>query len=344
MFKSIANSAIRIFIIVSLNNVAHATKHAYQTMPPASLWARMAHDSNVKRFDMRQSFIDDCALYAHENNLIPQHKKNNETVRIATYNVHSWYDCKGKNNFEGVMSVIKDINADILILQEVSLFDWKKIKKTCESLGYYCSKSLFVHTMYYYLHSFGNMIVSKYPLAQEPIQKTFDADKKMFGDTRGYVKIVVDLPHQKKIKIYGTHLDVYDNTESLRTKEIQELIEDIGIGIDPCIIAGDFNAVRASDYQYEMDGKSVWQMVKDNHKQRTGIERGTQALQLLADNNFQDCFTKNSQTSPKFSVWSGVLVDFIWLNTFWNFPLAGCYVYYTAASDHLPIIMDVKVS
>ena len=63
----------------------------------------------------------------------------------------------------------------------------------------------------------------------------------------------------------------------------------------------------------------------------------------LENNEFQDCFTKSKQQCPKFTVWSGTAVDFMYLDKKWDLPIAGCHTYYSSASDHLPVIMDVKV-
>ncbi|MCX5921745.1 MAG: endonuclease/exonuclease/phosphatase family protein [Candidatus Dependentiae bacterium] len=337
MYNKVNHMILKTLLLVSCASGLYA-------MHPASMWQKLAQGQSMSRYELIESFINDCRMYANENKAIPRHETNNKTVRVATYNVHAWKDSHNNKNFDGMMRVIQDINADILVLQEVSVFNQSIMQKAFENLGYICNESLFAQAANHYGCPFGNMIVSKYPLVQEPVKKTFEADKKLIGERRCYVKTEIDLPHQKKVTIYGTHLDVYDETEKLRTKEIQELVDTIAQQSGPCIIAADCNAVRACDYQYTVgNNKCVWDLLNDMNKKRLRIDTPVQALKALESNYFKDCFTKNNQQGPKCTVWSGTVVDFMWLNKQWNLPIAGCYTYYSAASDHMPVIMDFNI-
>ncbi len=317
-----------------------------QTMPAASLWHAIAQGNTLNRYTMVQLFINDCALHAHENNAIPTHTINNDTVRLATYNVHMWKDAHSKNNFDAIIDTIGKVNADVLVLQEVLMFDNDRIVKKLKELGYTYTATAQAATFGGKL--FGNMVVSKYPFASDPVIKTYDADQKYAGERRCYIKAQVQLPGDKKITVYGTHLDVYDQTETLRKREIEELVTDSARSQIPCIIAADFNAVRKRDYQYEVNGKSVWDMLNESNKKRTGMPTQTRALETLESQNFVDSFTSNNQQNPRATVWSGTAVDFLYLNQAWQQPNADfnvgkSHVYYSSASDHLPILMDVNI-
>ncbi len=128
------------------------------------------------------------------------------------------------------------------------------------------------------------------------------------------------LPNGKNLYIYGTHLEV-GKTKNKDHNEIRyEQIKQIGDFVkrnftnENVLIAGDFNATR-------------------NDKPIT----------YLIDQNFKDCFTLSDQQHPQFTSWAGTEIDFIFLNSTWHLPLTGCYVYYSAESDHLPIIMDIEI-
>src|SRR4051794_14601158 len=41
-------------------------------------------------------------------------------VRLLTLNVHCWEDAEGKDNVAGVIDVIRECNADVVVLQEVT--------------------------------------------------------------------------------------------------------------------------------------------------------------------------------------------------------------------------------
>ncbi|MCX5922328.1 MAG: endonuclease/exonuclease/phosphatase family protein [Candidatus Dependentiae bacterium] len=335
-------------ILYGLNSDVAYASDGTQDTPPASMWEAITKGYCMPRHMMIESFVEDCEKLAHKNNDIPKHVKNDTTVRIATYNVHSWYDAYNKRNFGNIMQVIEDINADILVLQEVSVFDWSRIEKSFKRLGYICTWSGFAKAADHGGHPFGNMIVSKYPLTKKPVIKTFDADKKCQGEQRCYVNVTAKLPQNKQVTLYGTHFDVYDETENRRELEVKELVDTIVQQPGACMIAADCNAVRSRDYQWTIPHNTfgnakVWDLLNASNQQRTGMETQTKALATLENNEFQDCFTKNKQQCPKFTVWSGTAVDFMYLDKKWDLPIAGCHTYYSSASDHLPVIMDVKV-
>jgi len=346
--------------IIAKNIVlAHAEKQdAKQTMPPASVWQLANAGDGLSKPELIKQFFADCqALADQENQAIPKHTPNENTVRIATYNVHFWQpadrewkdaeregkDADNRKSFDKIIATIKSVNADILVLQEVRLSEIGKslIMPELKKAGY--TFIIFKNTKHPKETPFGNMIVSKYPII-ESSTKTYDADQKIARERRNYIKVKVALPGQQQFAIYGTHLDVYDESEKLRTQEVQELIDTAQRADEPCMILGDCNAVRESDYQYTVQGKKVWDLLTQAHKNRTHREVPTAALKRFEQNNFTDCFAKSNQTFPKFTVWTGTAVDFIWLNQQWKLPIAGSYVYYSAASDHFPIITDVKIS
>lgn len=327
---------------------AQSKEHdAQQSMPAASVWQLYAQGIRLSRHEMIEQFNRDCALHAHENNAIPAHISNDESVRVATYNVHMWKDAHGAKNFDAIMNTISQVNADVLVLQEVLMFDKEYIMKRLKELGYVHTSA--GRTATFGGTFFGNMVVSKYPFnTSASLIKTYDADQKYPGERRCYIKSTVQLPQNKEITVYGTHLDVYDETENLRTQEIQELIADSAHSKTPCIIAADYNAVRKKDYQYEVNGKSVWAMLNESNKKRTGMPTQTRALETLEQHNFVDSFTSNNQQNPRATVWSGTAVDFLYLNDAWqkqnaDLSLGKSYVYYSSASDHLPILMDMTI-
>lgn len=317
-----------------------------QSMPIASLWQEYTQGKKLTRHEIIERFNQDCARHVHENNAIPMHTINDDAVRIATYNVHMWKDAHEAKNFDGIMRTISQVNADIVVLQEVYMFDKELILKQLKTLGY--EYTIAGRTATFGGRFFGNMMVSKYPFASAPLVKTYDADQKYAGERRCYIKSVVQLPHDKKVTIYGTHLDVYDETETLRTKEIEELIADSAHSKTPCIIAADYNAVRKKDYQYDVNGKNVWELLNENSKRRIKMPTQTRALETLEQSHFIDSFTQNGQQNPRATVWSGTAVDFLYLNKAWQQPntdlnLGKSYIYYSSASDHLPILMDMTI-
>src|SRR5579872_2083110 len=124
-----------------------------QSLAPASGWYNYSDTTVPTRKDWLNSFARDCAQLAYQNEHIPVHTTNSNTLRIASYNIHFW--CKphippfqyktGNNrhtiediesNFDNIISVIKTINADVLCLQEILMFNSSLIHEQLKKLGY----------------------------------------------------------------------------------------------------------------------------------------------------------------------------------------------------------------
>lgn len=313
-------------------------------IPTSSLWPFFDRQGILSKPLMIRTFIDDSKKYSSENVRMPQHIKNENSIRVMTYNIFAWMNPNGRKNSKGIISVIKEINPDILITEELVLFDEQKIKTEFAALGYV--QSVFCDTFddEWQGAPVGNMIFSKYPLEDIHVQ-SFRAD--LAGksqEKRGYIQATAVLPHEKKITLFGTHLDVWDDSGELRDQEVTELINAIGSSRDNYIIAGDFNSVRKEDYNYLVNGKRAWDILTESTVERTGLPPATLALDLLKQHGFTDSFSKINLRSPRFTVWTGTAVDFIFLNKNWNLPVLGSYVHYNAESDHLPIVTDISLT
>ena len=135
---------------------------------------------------------------------------------------------------------------------------------------------------------------------------------------------------------------------------------------DEIIIAGDLNAKRREDYS-----ESLWNLITQEDAKQAAIQkqsisnsssealleeikkieqveetRGqeTMVLDHLQTNGFIDCFALHSVENPTSTTWAGTRVDFILCNNRWSLPIDTCAVYYNAASDHLPVVMDIQVT
>jgi len=352
------NLKIATIVILLTSIQIPASLRTLQSDLPASGWSLYSPTKYPNRQDWLQSFIKDCKKFEPQNNRIPAHQQNQSTVRIATYNIHFWchpfvhpgdhakpelrYTAQDIDaNFAHTMQAIKALNADVLCLQEVLLFDSEKIKTIFQQLGY--QYQAYFHEDQW-ASSFGSMIVSKYPFVKVPFSKAFDSDKEQKVH-RGFIKVRVQLPNNKQITVYTSHFDWSDETEGLRRAEVAEILYDIAQD-EPgnYLVTGDFNAVRAQDYQYHVNDVLAWDWMNKENQKRTGLPSQTHALEQFAQRGFSDCFAAGKIKSPTFSVWNGTIVDFMFLNKGWDLSIDGCYIYYTSASDHLPVIMDLKVS
>lgn len=329
---------------------ATITKHVFpkntyseqQTYLHSTIWGKIIQSGigTINAKTKQQIFIDDCKKHAQENAKIPSHTPNNGKIRIVTWNVHAWKPLEG-DYFYTVYNDIKYLNADILILQEAKItpeLTKEEIHARFAQLGY-------THMTFAYAdNDLANIIFSKksvHPLTSTTQHFTHNRQSiKYSGEKRSYAQVNYRLPNNKTILLLGTHLEVWDKTGKINQQQAEELVER-SAQEDNSIIAADFNAVRKKDYQYMVQGKLVWNLLQyeDNARKSPTI---TKSLDLLEKAGFVDCFTKASFKKPKFTVWSGTTVDFLMLKN-WYLPISWCGVMYTTASDHLPVIMDIKI-
>lgn len=188
-------------------------------------------------------------FYLNNNKCEKNHYiKNNGTLSIFTYNVHSFVninrDIQKKDNYFNINKLIKNVNADITLLQEVFIHP-KLYNK-------YISK---------HKQRGRNIITSPNGLPSNKPPKLFIANiSKMKMDAINKIDVTVYkytrtciLSTIKDIKVAHVHLEVgyptyrylegstiYKNMEKInvdmRTEQLKEILE-----YDPDVIVGDFN-------------------------------------------------------------------------------------------------------
>ena len=77
------------------------------------------YTSSVSIDVLKEQYIDNIEKSKDLNKTLINNKANN--IRIMTYNVHFWTDVNEQNNVEAMLNDIKNINPDILCLNEVTL-------------------------------------------------------------------------------------------------------------------------------------------------------------------------------------------------------------------------------
>lgn len=317
--------------------------------------------------------------------------KGKNFVRVATYNVHFWRNPFGdwwksshpKDDHDVWMMLwaIEMVNADILILQEVGGKEnakWNVIDPEFTKMGY--KYGVCASTSQQGVDKDGdlyNCIYSKLPFVGEPIRKQYatNPDLKIAQnhEQRCFVGARIQLPNNKQISVYGTHLEVRPimakspdgkgrglTPDTARKEQIQELLEYIKTNEtnDNVVIGADFNTFRKQDLlDYKIGTRTLWDILeKDwaNILKVSDIPEGmghladktptTMALDYVASQGYKDSFTRGGFTLPQFSVWSGTLIDFLFLSPKWNLGLKGGYAFYSWVSDHIPLIMDIDPS
>jgi len=245
-------------------------------------------------------------------------------LRIMTYNVYGFRDPSKKDSSDKIESMINEVQPDVLIFEEAGKD--KAIINRLNKAGY----------RYQIFGSIdgrdvaGNLILSKVPFAGQSVTE-FESNKEIkLRRYRSLLKVELDLSRygKKNIAIYGTHLAIYTQTgqwdragtndvpdRDIRKKEILEILEktekeDQNKNV---VIAGDFNDSNRSE-----------------------------AFRALAKTGFTDCFGL-AKIAVLFTSLHGHTIDFI-VSRLKDLSVAGCYLYFSAASDHIPVIMDVNIA
>lgn len=170
-------------------------------------------------------------------------------LKLLSYNIHSGHDFEGKENLADIGDFIKEVNADIVGMNEVDMKNERcggidQVEFLRERAGYpYCA---FSPSMEYRGGYYGNGLLSKYPILEaEPvaIPKAEDADK--HHEPRSILRCVIDAPCGK-ITVMVTHYGVYAPSERVEgVKKTLELVE--AAGEMPIFFMGDLNATPDSE-------------------------------------------------------------------------------------------------
>jgi|688.fasta_scaffold334558_2 endonuclease/exonuclease/phosphatase family metal-dependent hydrolase len=252
-------------------------------------------------------------------------EKNKKSVRIMTYNVNNWKNTDDEYTLKEIFDVIKDSDSDIVLFNEAMFFT----NKIREDFNLIQQKS-----KYKYIEmcstKFGiNIILSVFPikekkvicLGKDPIRKI----------NRYAIKASIDIGKKENLNIILTHLDVFDETEDTRLKQIKMIYDNIDTKY---IIIGDLNSLRKDDYD-----ENEWKKMIKNDKLRN-IELQNKVADFIESKNFVDSFVSINK-SIQVSVWSMRRVDYFYIGKDFTHKLIDSNVYYTDKSDHLPLYIDI---
>jgi len=170
-------------------------------------------------------------------------------LKLLSYNIHSGHDFEGKENLAAIGDFIKEVDADIVGLNEVDMKNERcggidQADFLRERAGYsYCafSPSIEFRGGYY-----GNALLSKYPILEaEPIAIPAAPDADKHHEPRSILRCVIDAPCGK-ITVMVTHYGVHAVSERVEgVKKTLELVEKAGDM--PIFFMGDLNATPDSE-------------------------------------------------------------------------------------------------
>ncbi|KAA8550914.1 hypothetical protein F0562_002598 [Nyssa sinensis] len=137
-----------------------------------------------------------------------------------------------------LLEVLRELDADILALQDVKAEEEKSMKPLSDLAGALGMNYVFAES---WAPEYGNAILSKWPIKRWKVQKIFDDT-----DFRNVLKATIDVPQTGEVNFHCTHLDHLD--ENWRMKQINAIIES---NDSPHILAGGLNSLDETDYSPE---------------------------------------------------------------------------------------------
>jgi len=262
-------------------------------------------------------------------------KKEGNLFRFCSYNV-KYFNFKNTAD-ELIHNFIKEYKIDAFSLIEYHVSEDYYIKHIGESV-------LFEQTENYGISTHFNLKNIKMNPDMKAdihhIKKINDMDSYILNEERGFTHLYISL-YNTTVNIITIHLDVSDEEGRTRLQEITEIYTYLKrLNLTNVLIIGDFNEwnIRHNEPLYE---PSLME-----YQERTGLEHfSTKVHDFLLNRKFInvfDMFDKN----PKFSCWSGKLVDFCYKYTpTWNtlIKIKNIDFVYLDYSDHLPIILDIEM-
>jgi len=166
-------------------------------------------------------------------------------IKLVTYNIHRAIGLDRRFKPERIIDILNDINADIVLLQEVDegaprsreLNLAKEISQACNYQHFALGHNVSLRKGYY-----GNATISRFPILRERnIDLTIENKKR-----RGCQHTTLELPNEKELEVFNLHLGLSAKERQkqagllFRSAEYRKITED-----ENCIVAGDFNDWRS---------------------------------------------------------------------------------------------------
>jgi len=160
--------------------------------------------------------------------------------RIVTYNVHKCVGIDRRLSPARIVSVLKEINADIVALQEVLCVQGRNSE---DDQAHFIARELGFH--YRMGHNrelrgglYGNLVLSRLPLLGSENHDISVAGR----EERGCLRVDVDLGKESKMHVYNVHLGTsfVERRRQARKLISESILSDAAIP-GPRVMLGDFN-------------------------------------------------------------------------------------------------------
>lgn len=239
-------------------------------------------------------------------------------IKILHWNI--WF----KEKVENILKFLNEIDADILLLQEVTKGcehneNKDVVKILTEATGMNCNFAL-AHK--YNGHSQGNIILSKFPIISSDNFLIAEAGEiySYSTEARSCAASKVGLGSRKYLNLATTHSSYCHKFEDSEKLGEAEKLADFFRGKDRLVFSGDLNAIPGSDFIKIIEGELV--------HCGPDYEEATWTTKPFSYQGFEETELK----------WR---LDYVFASS--DVKVVDAKILDTKFSDHLPILVEVEI-
>ncbi|XP_058083727.1 uncharacterized protein LOC131231526 [Magnolia sinica] len=190
-----------------------------------------------------------------------------------------------------VLDVLKEVNPDILALQDVKADEEKGMSPLSDLADALGMKYVFGES---WAPEYGNAVLSKWPIKRWKVQKIIDDT-----DFRNVLKATIDVPQVGEVNFHCTHLDHLD--ENWRMKQISAIIQSEEV---PHILAGGLNSLDEMDYSAER-----WIDIVKYYEEIGKPTPKVEVMRFLKGKKYQDAKNFSGECEPVVMIAKGQAVQ-----------------------------------
>ena len=234
-------------------------------------------------------------------------------MRVATYNIAAGLS-NGyfrKKDYYKAADVVKDINADIITLNEVGKPLPEFIKEHADFIAEYCGYKYysFAKATSYGKYPYGNAVLSKYPIENSHIMPLKKFVQLLPGIYEPRCILSAEVKAERTVRVVCTHLGLLPDEQRFGLLKVAELVNASDM---PTVFMGDLNISRNNKTIAPI--RSIMNDVCDMH----GVTLKT---------------FPSSKPRKR--------LDYIFVSE--NIKVTDVHVVNIIASDHLPLVAEISV-
>ena len=233
------------------------------------------------------------------------------TLRVMSYNIHHGEGLDGKLDLERIAKVITEAKADIVGLQEVDRGVERTQKRDLPAeLAKLTGLAVqFDKNIAHQGGDYGNAVLTRFPIKRA---KNTHLKSLANGEQRGVQQLVLEI-HGREVLFMNTHLDARRDPAEREHSATELRAIAAAAGAMPIILVGDFNAVPTAPSVAAIRDflTDSWTVVSKEPGFTIPVKKATRRI------------------------------DYIWITPASITPVKMA-VLYSEASDHLPIVAELR--